>query len=488
MCTLLPVWLQLKALPVQPQPLKFKTKLTALLLVVIVPVFFYYTVDDDWRNNVSSNKYNIEIAGNGPFEFCHAFWNNELDYNTFYLTEANDKALVTLRSLLQQKNTVYTDSNITRRVAPTKAAFSSQPNIVMIVVESLSSDFMGTFGAEKSFTPNIDKLAAQSYIYTDVLATGTRTVRGLEALSLAVPPTAGQSILRRPDFQNMFTLGSVLKHAGYTPEFLYGGYGYFDNMNDFYAENGYEVFDRNNIPKEKITVASVWGVADETLFDCVLQEMDQKTAADKPVFQFIMTTSNHRPYIFPEGRVDSPQGHREGAVRYTDWAINDFIQKAKNKPWFDNTIFVIVADHQASVAGKVELPVHKYRIPLLVYAPKLIVPGVNNRLMSQTDVAPTLLGMLGRPYDSRFMGYDVNALEPGRERAFISTYQSLGYIKGDKLVVLKPERHVETFKILDFKKSTYAPIPNEAALTAEAITWYQGASYLYNSENLKALN
>ena len=170
--------------------------------------------------------------------------------------------------------------------------------------------------------------------------------RGLEALALGTPPIPGQAIVRRPDNSHLATVGELLRRQGYETLFLYGGYGYFDNMNVFFSGNDYRVVDRTAFTKSSIAFSNIWGVADESLFDNALNELDKVHAARKPFLAQIMTTSNHRPYTYPQGRIDIPSpGGREGAVKYTDYAIGRFIDQAKTKPWFKETLFVIVADH-----------------------------------------------------------------------------------------------------------------------------------------------
>jgi phosphoglycerol transferase MdoB-like AlkP superfamily enzyme len=157
----------------------------------------------------------------------------------------------------------------------------------------------------------------------------------------------------------------------------------------------FNVIDRSDIDKEDITFANVWGVADEDLYKKAISVLDKHHEDGRKFFSLLMTTSNHRPYNFPEGRIDISQGTRSAAVKYTDYAIGKFIEDAKNKSWFKDTIFVIIADHCAASAGKVHLPVEKYRIPMIIYSPGYITPGVNDNLSSQIDVPPTILGMLG---------------------------------------------------------------------------------------------
>jgi len=195
-----------------------------------------------------------------------------------------------------------------------------------------------------------------------------------------------------------------------------------------------------------------------------------------------MTTSNHRPFTYPEGRIDIPSHTgREGAVKYTDYAIGKFIREASKKEWYKNTVFVVTADHCASSAGRTELPIRKYRIPLLIFSPANILPGNENRLMSQIDIAPTLLGLLNFSYASKFYGYDVLRLNKRTERAFISTYQALGFIEGDTMVVLKPGRVTEV-RIIGKDNESSRPIQaNTERLKSvkEAISWYQAASYAF---------
>ena len=452
----------------------------------MLPAAVVRGTSSDWRTHLTENRYNNELAGNGPYEFVHAFFANELDYRTFYQTADSTAAHDRLRQMLAAPNVTFADGETTLRdVRNENALTGRKPNVVIITVESLSASFCGAFGAEDSLTPYLDELTKDSFAFYNMYATGTRTVRGLEAITLAVPPTPGQSILRRPNNEDLSSLGEAFRQNGYARDFLYGGYGYFDNMNAFFESNGYTIKDRTSIPSEEVIQETVWGVADETLFTQVLRSLDEHAAAGEPAFEMVMTTSNHRPFTFPEDRVDGAQGTREGAVLYTDWAIHDFLERAKQQPWFDNTVFVIVADHQAGVAGKTALPVDKYRIPCIVYAPGLIQPGSTDRLVSQMDLGPTLLGMLGLSYRTSWLGRDIFETPESEDRAFISTYQSLGLVKGDDLVVLTPDEAVAASRIDDWETSDYTKEEVPTDLGEEAVSWYQEASDLFKSGLLK---
>jgi phosphoglycerol transferase MdoB-like AlkP superfamily enzyme len=316
-------------------------------------------------------------------------------------------------------------------------------------------------------------------------ATGTRTIRGLEALTLGTPPIPGQAIVRRPGNEHLSTLGEILRHQGFETLFLYGGYGYFDNMNAYFSGNDYRIVDRTEFPKASVGFENVWGVADEFLFDNVLAQLDQVHAGGKPFLAHVMTTSNHRPYTYPDGRIDiASPGGREGAVKYTDYAIGRFIDQARTKPWFADTLFVIVADHCASAAGKTKLPVAGYHIPLILYSPALLPPGRYTRLASQIDIPPTILDLLGLPGDDHFFGKSTfEQVQNGNDRAFISNYQELGYLKNKQLLVLGPKQKVEMFAIAE--NGDAKPTAVDPKVRDEAIAYYQSAYRAFKSGALK---
>ena len=446
------------------------------------------TVSGGARDDIQ-NAYAREIAGNGPFEFVRAFKDNELDYARFYRTLPETAVYARLREemLLTGGEPLSPDPReLAYRIVSRGPEL--RPNVVLVCMESMGADYMQAFGSPKNLTPTLDRLTRESLFFPRAFASGTRTVRGLEALALSVPPTPGNAIVRRPHNDHLFSLASVFNAKGYTSAFIYGGYGYFDNMNEFFSHNGYEVIDRLAVDKNKVHHENVWGIADEDLYTKALETFDADYAAGKPFFAHIMTTSNHRPYTYPEGRIDIPsKTGRDGAVKYADWALGDFLARAAGKPWFDNTVFVIVADHQASAAGKTDLPLARYRIPLLIYAPKLFPPARDERLIAQIDIPPTLLGLLNWSYASKFVGHDINRLPPGKEHALISTYQTVGYLENDKLVVLEPGRRVRV-ETVDWNSLTTRPTADDPAAVEEAISVYEGASLAFKAGLLHELN
>ncbi|MDH4234806.1 MAG: LTA synthase family protein [Gallionella sp.] len=434
------------------------------------------------------NAFATELSGNGLFTISAAMRRNELDYDRFYRTIPQETADEALQRMGVKLRPLFDGSRGDERAAAIsdKTPFIKKPrNVVLVSVESLSASFVGAYGSTQGLTPNLDELARDGMKFDQVYATGTRTVRGLEALSLGTPPIPGQAIVRRLNNEHLSTIGELLEHQGFSPFFFYGGYGYFDNMNAYFSVNDYRVLDRTDFPKESVMFENVWGVADEALYDNVIRTFDNKVETDKPFFAHIMTTSNHRPYTYPDGRINIPSpGGREGAVKYTDYAIGKFIRDAKAKPWFKDTLFVIVADHCASVAGKSKLPVAGYRIPLIFYAPALLKPATYPHMVSQIDIAPTLIKILGMKGDEHFFGSYIFDKEAPAERAFISNYQALGYLKNGILTVLLPKQRVESYRVNTANLET-TPADVEPQLLAEAIAYYQTASRAFKSGALR---
>jgi phosphoglycerol transferase MdoB-like AlkP superfamily enzyme len=452
-----------------------RLKITGALL--LLPVISYASIGSSWYQ-FSDNTYLNELATNGPYQFFSAFRNNELDYRHFYKVGDDRQLSGIIKKQLGVESAPEDLYNIKRMIKP--AGEEKHLNVILITVESLSAEYLTTFGSTENITPFMDEWFKEGLLFTNFYATGTRTIRGLESLTLSIPPTPGQAIVKRPDNGKLFSFGRVLQQKGYDTAFLYGGRGYFDNMNAFYTGNGYRIIDQTDFTQEEATFTNAWGVSDDITFNRTIKEADKDFQNNKPFFFQIMTTSNHRPYTYPEGKIDLPSGSsRQGAVKYTDYAIHEFIEQAKTKPWFDNTVFVMVADHCAGSARKTELPVDKYHIPLFIYAPKHVPAIRNNIVSSQIDVAPTVLAFLNLSYESQFYGRDIMQMHKDEGRALVSNYQKLGLFKDNKLVYLSPQQKVD---VIDDPLGAHKQLDMNAAapLVTENMAYYQSADYIWS--------
>ena len=484
---------QRKILVEKSEIFSVKIKRFAAFLVLLSIAFF--AVDNSKLMQISHNNYANEISANGIYELFSAYRNNQINFDELYAHTDFSDAISDVRKLIakqEPRSKFLNQDDISRLIPKSKFGSEKKYNVIFIAIESMSAEFMEAFGGDGDITPNLDNFAKKGLFFTNLKATGTRTVRGLEALTLAAPPTPGNSIIRRSNNENLFNIASPLKDRGYEAKFLYGGFGYFDNMNYFYENNGFQIVDRANFSRSEISFANSWGVADEDLFSKTIAEADKSYAAGKPFINLVMTTSNHRPFTYPDDRIDIPSKYgRDGAVKYSDYAIGKLVRDAKKKPWFKNTIFVFVADHCAGSAGNTDVPLWRYQIPTIFYAPQIIKPRVFDKNVSQIDIAPTLLGLMNFAYKSKFFGIDVlNNEKTIEEYSFISTYSDVGYFKGDKLYLLKPKKEK---KVFDVKIDGYGYNASKEVVTqtydekelSHAISFYQVASHLFKNEKLK---
>jgi len=453
-------------------------------------------------DNIKSNNVFVqEIRANGVYKFYYAFTHSELDFFQFYPTLPEEEARSTFFSNFMIPYPGFGECGF-RNFAPIRELpypvegedDEQHKNVVLISVESLSAEFMAAYGNTEGITPFLDSLAQKSIFLTNLYATGNRTVRGLEALTLCVPPTPGESIVKRKDNKDKFTTGSVFKSKGYSVKYLYGGYSYFDNMKDFFGGNGYDIIDRDNFTPEEITFANIWGVSDEDMARKAIKEMNAQAKTGKPFFNHWMTVSNHRPFTYPEGRIDIPgtAKSRQGGVKYTDYALKLFFELAKKESWFKDTVFVIVADHCASSAGRTELPLDRYRIPCLIYAESLEAKRVDT-LVSQIDVMPTVMGLLNFSYESKFLGQDIFS-RFYKPRAYIATYRELGYLTPETLSIIKPLREQIQYKIVPEAEQPKVELPvfyqqlkvaqPDGKLMKECISAYETTYFLLKNGEL----
>ena len=435
-------------------------------------------------NRTSGNRELNLLAKNGLITMAHAALTNDTDYAGSYPTMPGEEALPILRGIVAQDNTVFLDTpenrrGIVRRVD--NGTKGKRLNIVLVTEETYGSVFIDSLDnqLDVSISPDLDRLAKDGLMFTNVYASGDRTVRGLEATETAFAPIPGISTARRPGAKGMHSLPHLLRRFGYGTAVLYGGNPSFDNMGTFWEGIGFDhVWGESDIRHDSFS--TIWGVSDEDLFTEALRRMDEETAKNEPVLLTLMTVSNHRPYKFPETVVkwDDAMGRIQNTARYAQWAFVDFVNRARKKPWFADTVFVFVGDHGTKVNGAAAVPVHSFRIPLLFYAPKHIGPGRIHTLGAQIDFIPTLMGLLGISYDSPFFGVDLRRVEKGKGRIAIAHNFSIAYGRPGHLVVVEPNGTVEGYRFTPGVPEMPPETP-EPAILREAIAQTQEAHRMF---------
>ncbi len=323
-------------------------------------------------------------------------------------------------------------------------------NIVIILEESLGAEFCGCLGG-LPLTPRLDELSEQGLLMTNFYSTGTRTVRGIEAVVAGFLPTPGRSVVKLGHAQhNFFTLAALLKEHGYSTDFIYGGESHFDNMRSFFLSNGFQrIYDQPTFKNP--TFEGVWGVCDEDLFT-EADRIFQNYTEDEPFFALVLSTSNHSPFDYPDNNIElyeEPKATRLNAMKYADYALGTFFDKARTRPYFDRTIFVVVADHNTRTYGNDLVPINKFRIPCLFLGPDVPVAR-RSTLASQIDVGPTLLSLAGIQVQHPMIGRDILRVpvdDPGR--AIMQFRTSHAYRRGDAVVIQRPHTEALLFRYVD---------------------------------------
>jgi len=469
----------------QPTPRRKRVAFLVGMIALVAAGAFGLNIN---LTRISPNRVVDEIAGNGYYSFFYAAFTNQLDYDAYYSQIDESEAHRRLQSLTTTPDARFNsdDNPVPQARNIDGGAPAIRANIVLVLEESLGSEFSGLLHPDgPRCAPQLDSLAQNGMFFTQIYATGNRTVRGLEASLLSFPPIPGQSIVKRPGAEGLFSLPALLREQGYRTVFLYGGRSFFDNFGHFAATNGFEtIIDQTDI--EHQTFSTIWGVCDGDLFDKTLAVLDSLHARGGPFFATLITVSNHKPYTYPAGVIpyDPQQRTRENAVRYADFALGKFVRDARAHAFFDSTLFVFLGDHGARVYGSQQIPFPSYEIPILFYAPALIPAAQRiDLLASQMDLAPTVLDLLHFSYQSRFFGRSIFRIEPDRAMALISHNRDVALLRHDTLAVLGIRQDDQIFRR---HQSTLEPLPLErnADVLRDAIAYYQTAFHLFATGRL----
>ncbi|MCA0236473.1 MAG: LTA synthase family protein [Bacteroidetes bacterium] len=314
-------------------------------------------------------------------------------------------------------------------------------NVVLVLMESMSADRMGIFGNPKNLTPNLDSLARKSIFFDNCFSNGIHTNAGLYSSIYGMPIIMMQHPMNngRSEYLDFTGLPMTLKEKGYSTEFFCTHPKTFDNLDVFLQKNGYDrISDLADYPTDKI--ANSWGVGDETLFEHALETMDSLATVPngKPFFSTLLTITTHPPFILPAFTKFKPRSTDpiEITYEYTDWAIRNFMDACAQKSWYDNTIFVFVGDHGVNIPGPYDVPLSYNHVPLIIHAPSLFSkPEIRHQLANQTDIFPTVMGLIGEDYVQNTLGFDL--FRERRPFAFFSQDHKMGVLNERFLYVAR---------------------------------------------------
>jgi phosphoglycerol transferase MdoB-like AlkP superfamily enzyme len=359
---------------------------------------------------------------------------------------------------------------------------SAKPkNLVIFIQESLGSQFVGFSGGDVSITPNLEKLSHEGLAFTNLFSNGTRSIRGLAAMTSGWLPIAGEGVVKRNKSQSdFFTVASLLKPMGYKSCFIYGGEGRFDNMRSWYMGNGFdEVIEQKDYTNP--TFVSTWGVSDEDLVTKANEKFKTYTTKGEKFVSVMFSSSNHSPFELPDDKIEFIKGepHKsvKNAVKYADFAIGRFFELAKKETYYKNTVFIVVADHNVRVYGDDLVPVNMFHIPALILADGL-KPQKFDHLATQPDVLATALDLIGANLTYPVLGHSIYS-DKKQEMALMMFNDTFALRVHDKITIVQPNKEPLTFA---YENEHLKSIPHDTELEKDALAFVKVMDDMYNKK------
>tara|TARA_R110001632_G_scaffold41641_2_gene104915 strand:- start:94024 stop:95988 length:1965 start_codon:yes stop_codon:yes gene_type:complete len=473
----------------RPQPKWFERP----VLVVIVFTLAFLGARSSLQHRAINPSYTAftndplvnSLTLNSTYSLLYAVSQMSGEVSSFelYPNMKQDDVITQIHKAMGLEKTQFTSSEFpTLHKQVATRHFDRPKNLVIILEESLGAQFVGSLGG-LPLTPEYDKLVPEGWSFNNLYATGTRSVRGIEAVITGFVPTPARSTVKLPNSQtNFFTIAKLLGRQGYDTNFIYGGGAHFDNMKSFFLGNGFDsiIEEKDFLNPEFL---GSWGVSDEDLFSKANQDFVTKSKSGKPFFSLVFSSSNHDPYEFPDNKIElynTPKNTRENAVKYADHAIGHFFKLAKQENYWKDTVFLVVADHDARTTRSDLVPIPSFHIPALILG-EGIVPKQDSRITSQIDLAPTLLSLIGVDSTHPMIGQDMtNVGDDYIGRAIMQFNDNQAYMKGNQVVILQPQKSPKTFL---YDNSTLLPSDKvDPDIIKQAIAHPLLGTWLYNEK------
>lgn len=413
-------------------------KLIALGLSLVLLLVMFLGVRGRYQNMspirvgtayFSSNSFLNKMGLNPTFTFLKSYLNStNKKYAKVRLMDGKD-ALHQAQDLLSVTDTTLA-TPLSRQIIGDSNAI--KPNIVVVMMERMSAYNMEYFGNQNNMTPFLDSMAHESLFFDHFYTAGIHTFNGVFSTLYSYPALYRQhtmKILRSYD-----GIAHALKAKGYSTTYFTPHDSQHDNIEGFLRNNDFdEIISEANYPSAE--VKTNMGVPDDYLFRYAIPHLNNLAASGKPFFSAFMTGSNHGPYYVPEYFQSDRTDPKEQVVQYADWSLRRFLNLAKQQAWFENTLFVFLADHGFRLAPVYDVPLNYFHSPLIFYMPSRILPKKEHKMASQVDVFPTIMGLIGQDYVNSTLG--INLLKESRPYAIMNANSLVGIIDSTDLCLMK---------------------------------------------------
>ena len=426
----------------------------------------------------SSNRIVNEVTKNSLYAVGYAIYANK-KYSTksikLYGKMSSSESLERMQKVLGIEGNDLNATSPFTRTEKTHFATKKKKNLVIFLQESLGFQFV-----IPKITPNLLKLKKESLWFEEVYSNGTRSVRGIAGITAGFLAVPGKGVVKRTKSQsNFFTFAKLLKPLGYHTMFLYGGEARFDNMRSWFLGNGFdEIVEQKDY--ENPAYVATWGVSDEDLVDKGNEKFSKLYKEGKPFAALMFSSSNHSPFDIPTGRINEvKKGENcvENAIQYADYAIGKFFDKAKQLPYYKDTIFVVIADHNIRVYGDDVVPVDMFHIPALILG-EGVKAKVYNKIVSQPDVLATAIDYLGRDLEYPILGKSIFS-DSKKDVSLMQFNENYALKVGDKVAVVRPRAVAQTFKYVNKRLVSTS---HDVELEKDALAFVIGLNHLYDGQ------
>lgn len=414
-----------------------------------------YTTDSPFAN---------QLGLNGTLSLIDAARNVSSRSTVWKATMPDEEAEKIVRSMIVAPNEtlVETDKAVIRRdTLVDKNKTLPVKNVVVILMESFAGRYVGALGNPSNITPNFDRLAKEGLLFTQFFSNGTHTHQGMFATMACFPNLpAFETLMQEPEGNNKFSgLPQLLSIRDMSDVYVYNGDFAWDNQMGFFSNQGMTSFVGRNDYVNPVFSDSTWGVSDQDMFTRGNEELNKLEASGKPFYALLQSLSNHTPYALPKDLPVEPvtdqgsQNEHLTAMRYSDWALGQFFEKAKKSPYYKDTIFIVVGDHGfGNPIQLTDMDLFRFNVPLLIIAPGIQEKfgATSSNVGTQVDIVPTIMGRLGGDVRQQCWGRDLLNLPAGDKGFGIikpsSSDQTIAILSGNEVLIRPSEKDVKLYR------------------------------------------
>jgi phosphoglycerol transferase MdoB-like AlkP superfamily enzyme len=441
----------------------------------------------------SSNRVINEITKNTMYSVAYSVYANK-KFSSKVLKQYGKMDIKEALHRTEKRLNIQSEDKIShfRRDVKTHFQQDKPKNLVILLQESVGAQFVAAVGGEEGITPEFNRLAKEGLLFSDLYSNGTRSIRGIAGIvagNFAVP---GKGVLKRSKSQSeWFTIARLFKPLGYETSFIYGGESRFDNMKGWFLGNGFDKV-HDEAKMENPCYVGTWGVCDDEVVSYADNEFKTLSDAGKPFMSVIFSTSNHSPFDFPDDKIELVDGVEKksvkNAIKYADFAVGQMIQKAKNNGYYENTIFLIVADHNVRVYGDDSVPVNMFHIPGLILGGG-VEAGVYDKISTQPDIIATTLDLVGVDFAYPVLGHSIYS-DKKQELAFMQFNNNYALMDKDIVTVLRPGKEANTYRYdrnvsLGIQDKHLIEIEHDIELEKDVLAFILSMNHLYENGQFK---